>query len=266
VRFRHRVAAATVALLLLPAAGCEAAKPIPRPEAALASAGDRHWQPRPGLRWQIQLTGAFVDAVTANVYDLDPYATSEDRVTDLHAQGRETMCHLTLGASDMSLPDAHRMPRSALGAEAGAGSRSIDIRQWDRIEPIIAARLTLCQSKGFDAVDADTLSAYPGIGTADQLTYARRVVDLAHQIGLKAGVRTNGALAEAVAGFADFAIATGCFAHADCDDYAPFIKADKAVFDLETVAAGDVCPLARAYGIAVTKSSRTMNGRTESCG
>jgi hypothetical protein len=79
-------------------------------------------------------------------------------------------------------------------------------------------------------------------------------------------VRSNGALAGSVAGFADFAIATGCFARAECDDFVPFIRADKAVFDLETAVAGDVCPLARAYGIAVTKSPRTMNGRTESCG
>ena len=259
------------ALLLLALTACEATKPLPKPESALASAGDRHWEPRPGLRWQIQLSGDFVDAVTANVYDLDPYPTSEDRIADLHAQGRQVICHLDVGASDASLPDAHRVPARILGAPAGPGRRWLNIREWNALKPILADRLALCKAKGFDAVDADATSGYTantgfGISLADQLQFNHRVADLAHSLGLKAGIRTSPALASRVEQFADFGIAADCFAAPNCENFYAFIRANKAVFDVETAASGDLCRLARAYGFAVTRSSAGMDGFTQPCG
>ncbi len=262
---RPLLAALVLALLGPLTVGCEATKPLPSPEAALASAGDPHWQPRPGLRWQIQLTGGFVDTVIANVYDLDPYRTSADLITDLRARGRDTMCHLDVGASDPGLPDAHRVPAGTLGPDGGAGRRWLDIRQWQALEPVLAARMDLCRAKGFDAVDADPASGFPGLTTADRMRFARQVAALAHRIGLRVGVRSGPALAARIEPYADFGITEGCFATARCADFSAFIDAGKAVFDVETSSA-DVCPLARAYGYAVTRSPGSMNGRTQPCG
>ena len=101
---------------------------------------------------------------------------------------------------------------------------------------------------------------------ADQLTFDQRVAALAHQVGLKVGIRTPPARAAQAEAFTDFGVTASCFSTPDCDNFFVFVRAHKAVFDVETTSAGEFCPLARAYGIAATKSSRAMDGYTQPCG
>lgn len=250
--------------------GCTNTKPVPTDSAARPSAGDRDWSPRPGLRWQIQLTGAFFDVVGANVYDLDPYQTPAETVGDLRAQGRQTMCHLDVGVSDLSLPDARRIPGRALGESAGSGRRWLDIRDWETLEPVLADRMRLCVRKGFDAVDADATFGYANrsgfdLSGDDQVTFDRHVAELAHGLGLKVGIRTSAAMAWQVEPHTDFAVTGNCFSAPDCVAFSVFVRAGKAVFDIETTSVGDFCPLARAYGYAATRSPAQLDGLADPC-
>jgi|GEM_PF-3739333 len=220
------------------------------------------WAPRAGLRWQLQLTGAVMDNLGANVYDLDPYATATQTVGDLRAHGNQTMCHLDVGVADADLPDAPRLGGRLLGAPVVEPDGSVhgwwlDIRQWDRIAPVLSDRLDLCRAKGFQAVDADFGDGYAhatgfGLTEAEQLTYDRRVAALAHDAGLAVGVRTTAPVAVSLLPAVDFAIASGCFGAGSCASLLSYVAAGKAVFDVEASAPDDVCPLARTYGITVS--------------
>jgi hypothetical protein len=270
MRARAALAAVLATLAAIGATGCANTDPMPTTSQAMPSAGDRDWSPRPGLRWQIQLSGPFVEAIGVNVYDLDPYQVAAETVAGLRAKGRATICHLDVGVSDTSLPDAARIPSPVLGAPAGEGRRWLDIRQWSALEPVLADRMRLCARKGFGAVDADATFGYAyrsgfDLDADDQITFDTRVADLAHQLGLKAGVRAGPSLAARVEPHTDFAVTGNCFASSDCSAYAVFVKAGKAVFDIETVASGDFCPLARAYGYAATRAGARLDGVAEPC-
>ncbi len=230
-------------------AGAAASNPVGHP-----------WAPRAGLRWQVQLAGALLDNLGANVYDLDPYATATQTVADLRRGGNLTMCHLDVGVADAKLPDAPRLGGRMLGAPVADGSVHgfwLDIRQWDQIAPVLGDRLDLCRAKGFQAVDADFGDGYAHptgfpLTETDQLIYDRRVAALAHEAGLAVGVRTTAPVAESLEPSVDFAVTAGCFATGSCVSLLSYVAAGKAVFDVEASAPGDVCPLARTYGITAS--------------
>jgi len=229
-----------------------ASTPAPPPAA-------RHggkWAPRSGLRWQIQLAGDVLPG-GASVYDLDPYATPQQLVGELHAAGAVVMCHLDVGVADPALPDAARLSGEALGPPAPAGGHWLDIRRWDLIGPVLKDRLDLCRTKGFDAVDADHADIYARdtglpLSLADQVAYDGQVAQLARAAGLAVGERTGAALAGRLLPDLDFAVVDGCFARDDCAAWFGYIDQGKAVFDTETGAPAGFCGRARAYAFAAT--------------
>ncbi len=250
---------------------------VSRPPAGAAPSGTSNpvrsgWAPRAGLRWQVQLTGALMDNLGANVYDLDPYATATQTVADLRAHGNKTMCHLDVGVADAALPDAPRLSGRLLGAPVMDPDGSVrgwwlDIRRWDRIAPVLSDRLDLCRAKGFQAVDADFGDGYAHatgfrLTETDQLTYDRRVAALAHDAGLAVGVRTTPPVAASLEPSVDFAVASDCFGVGNCASLLSYIAAGKAAFDVERSASGDVCPLARSYGIIASLLPAPMDAAT----
>ncbi len=266
-----RLTGAIVAISLL--AGCtsnSSLRSFPSVASGQASAGDRNWEPRAGLRWQIQLTGDFRTNATANVYDLDAYRTAEQTVTELHALGRQTMCHLDVGVSDLTVPDAGRLRGPVLGTTAGPGLRWLDIRRWADIGPVLADRVALCHGKGFDAVDADYGYGYAAetgfpLTASDQVAYDRKVADLVHSLGMAVTVRTPPALAAQIEPLVDFTVVNDCFRSASCHDYFVYIDANKAVFDVETDPGPSFCSLARAYGFTAIRKNDSLDAYVQSC-
>jgi hypothetical protein len=230
--------------------------------APISNPGHNAWAPRASLRWQVQLVGSVMDNLGANVYDLDPYVTATQTIADLRAHGSQTICHLDVGVADAELPDAPRLGGRLLGAPVAAADGSVrgrwlDIRQWARIAPVLSDRLELCRAKGFQAVDADFGDGYAHatgfpLTESDQLTFDRRVAVLAHQGGLAVGVRTTAAVAASLQPSVDFAVVADCFGAGDCSSLLSYVAAGKAVFDVEASTSGDVCPLARTYGITAS--------------
>ncbi len=241
------------------------------PAASPKSGTHEGFTPSAGTRWQIQLSGAFDQSVEANVYDLNPYTTAQATVTDIVADGHRAICHLDAGVADMTLPDADSVPSNVLGAAVGPQRRWLDIRDWDAIKPVLSARLELCHAKGFQGVDADETYGYANhsgfdLTRADQITYDRRVADLAHSYGLAVGVRTLPELAATIEPYVDFTVVDRCFATAGCADYVAFIEANKAVYDMETTVSARFCTMARVYGIAaISKPDAVLDGRVISC-
>ncbi|MFE9400933.1 endo alpha-1,4 polygalactosaminidase [Streptomyces sp. NPDC006530] len=198
-----------------------------------------HWKPRPGLTWQWQLKGTLDPTVDVQVYDIDAFDQSAAAVADLHRRGRKVICYVSTGAWENWRPDAGRFPKDVLGKGNGwDGERWLDIRRTDVLEPLVAARLDLCRSKGFDAVEPDNMDGYRNdtgfpLKAADQLRYNELVARLAHDRGLGVGLKNDLDQIPQLLAHVDFAVNEQCAQYRECDRLTPFVAAGKAVFHVE---------------------------------
>ncbi|WP_345746320.1 endo alpha-1,4 polygalactosaminidase [Streptomyces sp. ODS28] len=203
-----------------------------------AGAGD-HWRPRPGTDWQWQLTGRVDTGVDVPVYDIDGFDNSARTVSRLHEDGRKAICYINAGAWEDWRPDAHRFPKALRGRGNGwEGERWFDIRQLDTLRPLMAARMDMCEEKGFDAVEPDLMDAYRNrtgfpLTAAHQLAYNRMLSGLAHERGLAVGLKNDlDQIPQLVKDF-DFAVNEECAQYGECAKLKPFIAQKKAVFHVE---------------------------------
>lgn len=237
------------ALLLLVLAGCTTSphsdRPTPGPTAG-------RWQPEPGVAWQWQLSGRLDPTVDVPVYDIDGFDHQKAAVDDLHRRGRKVICYLSTGAWEDFRPDAGKFPKSVLGKGNGwDGERWLDIRRTDILEPLMAARIDMCRTKGFDAVEPDNMDGYANttgfpLTAADQLRYNRLIARLAHDRGMSVGLKNDLDQIPQLLGDFDFAVNEQCAEHEECEEMTPFIEAGKAVFHVEyELKTSEFCPEAR---------------------
>ncbi|MGW6837436.1 endo alpha-1,4 polygalactosaminidase [Streptomyces sp. NPDC054949] len=224
-----------VPLLLL--AACTT---VPEPDDVSPDpAPGQRWQPEPGVSWQWQLSGRLDTSVKAAVYDVDGFTTTKEQVADLKKAGRKTICYLSTGAWEDFRPDADDFPKSMLGKGNGwEGERWLDIRRLKELEPLMAKRVDMCRGKGFDAVEPDNMDGYANtsgfpLTGDDQLRYNRLLARLAHDRGLSVGLKNDLDQIPQLVGNFDFAVNEQCMEHDECDRYAPFTDAGKAVFHVE---------------------------------
>ncbi|MGW1767479.1 endo alpha-1,4 polygalactosaminidase [Streptomyces sp. NPDC002073] len=216
-----------------------------------------HWQPRPGLAWQWQLSGRLDRSVDVPVYDVDGFTTGAADVAALHRDGRRVICYLSTGAWEDFRPDAGDFPRAVVGRPNGwEGERWLDIRRIRVLEPLMARRLDMCRAKGFDAVEPDNMDGYRNrtgfpLTAADQLRYNRLVARLAHERGLAVGLKNDLDQIPQLVGDFDFAVNEQCAEYAECERLTPFVRAGKAVFHAEyELPVARFCAQSRRLGLS----------------
>ena len=263
--FPRRLTALPVVLLL--AASLAACNSIP-----LQDRASGRWRPAPGSSWQWQLTGDLDLGVDAAVYELDAFSTDAGVVARLHAAGRRAICYVDAGTHEDCRPDAGSVPPDVLGKPNDwPGERWIDIRRWDVLAPVLAGRLQLCRSKGFDGVELDNVDGYLAdtgfpLTAADQLAFNRRLADLAHGHGLAAGLKNDLEQTEALEPAFDFAVNEECFAEDECERLVPFVAAGKAVFHVEyDVTVAEFCPVTRALGFSSMRKRLDLDAWRQAC-
>jgi hypothetical protein len=258
--------AAVLALLVLVAAGC--AQAVPADDGAGGP-----WRPTAGTTWQYQLSGALDVAADAEVFVVDWEETSPDQVRELHERGRRAVCYVNAGAYEDWRSDASGYPAEVLGAplDGWPGERWLDVRRTDLILPLLAARFDLCRDKGFDAVEGDNVDGYADdsgfpLGSEDQLAFNRAVADLAHERGLSIGLKNDVEQIMELEPSFDFAINEECAAFDECDAYAPFLRAGKAVLHVEYSApAEDVCDRAGSLGLSTIFKELDLDAPLDHC-
>ena len=231
------------------------------------------WQPTVGLSWQWQLSGKLDLTVPAAVYDVDAVDTSAATVAALHQAGRKAVCYVNAGASEDWRPDAAKFPAAVLGAglDGWAGERWLDIRRWDVLQPILAARFAACKQKGFDGVEPDNVDGYTNdsgfpLTATDQLTYNRHIADLAHGLGLAVGLKNDLDQVTALVPAFDFAVNEECAAYSECGSLKPFIAAGKPVFHAEyDVATTAFCPTTTKLKFSSIRKRLSLNAWRQPC-
>jgi len=254
------------------------AAPSPTPVASLSptpAAG--WWRPRPGLRWQWQLTGPLDLTVPAQVYDLDLEETPASVIEALHRRGVRVICYISVGSYEEWRTDAHRFPPEVLGKPYAGwpGERWLDIRRLDLLAPIMQDRLDACAAKGFDGVEPDNIMAYTEdtgfpITYADNLRYARWLAQEAHARGLAIGLKNGPDMVPDLVDLYDFAIVEEAFVQGFADAFTPFVAAGKAVLAAEytdtEVDWPRACAQARALNFSLILKHRQLDAWVRFCG
>jgi hypothetical protein len=238
------------------------------------------WRPAPKTRWQWQITGKVDESVPARMFDVDlfdarPGEINAGIVGRLHKRGVKVVCYVDTGAWESYRPDAGEFPAGVIGNPTGwNGERWLDIRRaaWPKFAPVIWRRLDIARRLGCDGVEPDQnnpLGNDPGfpITGADQKTWYLEVARQAHarrlSVGMKNGIETIDR--DTVAAF-DWALNEECFQFQECAALTPFVRAKKAVFQVEYQ--GDpagFCPRARALGFNSLKKRLALDAWRVEC-
>ena len=190
------------------------------------------------------------------MFDIDLFDNPASVVAALHRQGRRVVCYLDAGTLEPERPDTADYPAVVIGKELPdwPGEHWLDIRRLDVLGPLVERRLDLCRSKGFDAVEPDNVDAYSNdsgfpLTAADQLRFNRFLADAAHARGLSVGLKNDVDQAAALEPSFDWALDEQCFQYHECSRLRPFVRARKAVFEVEyELAPARFCARARAAG------------------
>ena len=244
-----------------------------------APAAAEHWTPPAGTSFSIILSVAPAQVTTpAKVVDLDLFDTNASVVTSLKQQGKRVICYFSAGSWENWRPDKKDFPASVLGRplDGWAGERYLDIRNLDALGPIMQARLDLCKSKGFDAVDPDNVDSFEiGNKTGFPLTrahairYLRFLAREAHARGLAIGLKNATELAPQLLPVIDFAVTEDCFAQGWCPVSKNFVDANKPVFAIEYtdnhIAFAKFCAQAKSVGLSPLLKRRNLDEWERRC-
>jgi endo-alpha-1,4-polygalactosaminidase (GH114 family) len=234
------------------------------------------WHPTVGLTWQWQIDDLDVDtSIEADVYDVDLYV-NQTIIDILHAKGRKVICYISVGSWEDWRPDKDQFPPEVLGNDYDGwpGEKWLDIRQIDKLAPIMRARLDLCKSKSFDAVELDNMEIYTNdtgfsINYRDQLKYALWLADEAHKRGLAIGVKNASDQVKDLVEHFDFAITEDAFFYDWVDDMKLFIEAGKPVFAAEyTDVGGDFesyCEKSEELKFSTILKNRGLDAWIQTC-
>jgi hypothetical protein len=231
------------------------------------------WVPTPGTTWQWQLQGTIDTSVSAAVFDVDLFDVPTTTVQALHAAGKHTICYLSAGTAENWRADYTKYPAVVLGNPVAglAGERWVDIRRLDLLGPILRARLDLCRSKRFEAVEPDNVDAYTNgsgfpLTGSDQLTFNRWLANEAHKRGLAIGLKNDVGQVPALVAKFDFAVNESCFAYNECRLLKPFTDAGKAVLHVEYAGSlATFCPVTTALGFSSMKKRVSLDAWRSPC-
>ena len=240
--------------------------------AGAAGADAARWAPVPRAPWQWQLTTPVDLTVNVPVYDIDGFENNAAVVRALHSADRKVVCYIDVGAAENFRPDYASFPRQVLGKGDGwAGERYLDIRRTHILGPIMAKRFDMCRAKGFDAVEADVVDGYTNdtgfpLTAKDQLRYNTYIAGLAHRRGLSIALKNDVEQVGALVANFDFAIDEQCVEYDECDQLLPFIRAGKAVLEVEySLPRHSFCRKLRALGFSAMRKKMSLDARRWPC-
>ncbi len=221
----------TAALVVAGCGGSDDDVTVDVPEGSPTIAADVTWQ------WQLQ--GTINTSYDVDVYDIDLFDAPHDVIDQLHADGRTVLCYFSAGSFEQWRADADGFPAAAIGntLDGWEDERWLDTRDAT-VREVLAARLDLAVERGCDGVEPDNVTAFQNdsgfeLAPEDQLDFNRFLADAAHSRGLLIGLKNDlSQIPDLVSSF-DFAVNEECLEYGECEAYAPFVEAGKAVFNAE---------------------------------
>jgi len=220
--------------------------------------------------FQLQFAGEFDKSIDADFYDLDLYGTNKSVIEELHSKGKRVVCYINVGAWEDWREDKDMFPNEIIGKDyvGWAGEKWLDIRQIDKLSPIMTKRFDVCKEKGFDGIEPDNINGFGNptgfqLTYEDQLRYNKWLSDEAHSRGLSIGLKNDGEQVNDLAEYFDFAVIESCFADNFCGQFNPFSQSGKPVFMIEYTDTGaqkdKFCTEAKRLGFSGLLKNRNLD-------
>ena len=259
--------------------------------AGASGTGHTWWHPATVLAWQWELDhpldlGSASDMGTGvstylgapapdpTVYDIDGFDNTAATVSALHARGDHVICYIEVGAAENYRSDYDEFPAADLGSVVSGYSaeRYLDIKD-PTVVSIIEARIAMCASKGFDAIEPDIDDSYTdstgfSISEAQNLQYDTTLAAYAHGLGLAWGLKNGDdpGFAAAMEPVADFALDEQCHQYDTCSSFDSFAAAGKAVLEVEySLSPSQFCPAANAADEDAMAMNVALSGGRQPC-
>jgi hypothetical protein len=217
------------------------------------------WVPKPGVQWQWQLSStptaaqlATAYAAGARAFDIDGDAASAATVTAIHALGSDVgaVCYIDVGGWEDYRSDAANFPESVKGSpvDGWPSEKWLDVRQLAVLTPLMQARVQMCASKGFDAVEPDLLDGFSNdtgfpITAAEQITYNTMIAGLVHAAGMTVAQKGDVDQAAELEPVFDWTLNEQCGQYDECGALSAYTAAGKAIWIVEYSGFPDVCAI-----------------------
>jgi hypothetical protein len=240
------------------------------------------WVPKPGVQWQWQLSSTPTAAQLktaynsgARAFDIDGDDATPATVKAIHALGADVgaVCYIDVGGWEDYRSDAANFPASVKGKnmDGWPSEKWLDVRQIAILKPLMNARIQMCKSKGFDAVEPDILDGYQNptgfpITAAQQLTYDIMIAGLAHSAGLTVTQKGDVDQSAQLQPYFDWTLNEQCGQFSECAPLQAYKTAGKAVWITEYSGFPKACaidfPMA---GAAAMKKSVNLTAPRTPC-
>jgi hypothetical protein len=192
-----------------------------------------------GLSWQWQIGGGTIDpSLAVDVFDID-WEEGASVVSQLHQAGKKVICYVSVGSWEDWRPDASSFPAAVLGNDypGWPGEKFVDIRA-QALRDIMAKRLDLCKTKGFDAVEPDNMDVFSSnsgfpLKQTDGVEYAKWLATESHARGMGIVQKNASEITTNIQSVYDGALTEDCYDGNWCADMQPYIDANKPVFACE---------------------------------
>ncbi|CEJ60964.1 hypothetical protein PMG11_09518 [Penicillium brasilianum] len=197
------------------------------------------WQPKTGVKWQIQLENAVEDIAIADIFDIDLFDNTAAKISEIHKQGAKVICYFSAGTYEDWRTDANEFTDSDFGSalEDWPGERWLNLHS-SNVRKIMQSRLDQAKQKGCDGVDPDNIDAYGNdngldLTEADSIDYLDFLASEAHSRGLSIGLKNGGDIIPSVIEKMQWSVNEQCAQYDECDVYAAFTDVGKPVFHIE---------------------------------
>lgn len=234
--------------------------------------------------WQI---GASSDSAIglpggANLIDLDGFTVSAGKIAALKSQGVYTVCYLDVGSYEPGRPDSAQYPGYLKLQQDPDWPAEYFLDINDVFKPnsvlasLLTARMQMCKTKGFDAVEPDNLQNDENVSggritAQQQLDFNSWIADRAHATGL-AVFQKNGpdkilktdSSGKAMVDKFDGILNEQCQEYGECAALAEYTKRGKLALDVEYRKSALNCTLMQASGIVALRKDLGLVGQSMS--
>lgn len=198
-----------------------------------------HYVPPATLRWQLQLQGTPQLTSGVALYELDLFDTPDNTIRAIQTRGARLLCYFSAGTLETWRADASTVPDNVRGAAVDGWPNEywLDIRTT-AVRDLMRRRLDRARARGCDGVDPDNVDGYLQnsgfpLTAANQLDFNRFLAREAHARGLAIALKNNLNQVATLVGDFDLAINEQCHAYQECSLLQPFVRAGKAVLNIE---------------------------------
>lgn len=181
---------------------------------------------------------------TEEIVLLDGFDASASEVASYKNANKGTIVlgYLSVGSMEDWRIDVDKWPSDCIGKayDGWAGERWLNVDQWEKIKPVMLARLKMLKDKGFHGYEGDNVAILDQYSSDEQaakkpyaIAYAKWLAETAHSMGLLAIFKNGGYMTNDVSQYYDGIIVESGVQYKEMDVYLAYHDQQKPIWIFE---------------------------------